>query len=234
MPECRGRGRGRHAERRPARRAPYVPLSSRAGGHVLVPHAPGLLEGGAARSVRRVRHRASRENRVGSRRGSHRAHVRRSPDPGRPGSDRPAHGRAGHDGSLSARQLGLDTARLRALDGLPRPRHRRNRCPGTDVPQGHDDHRRRRRTGGHRAHRARRSGLAVDGRCGRGARAECKAAQDPAPRRADSRVRPRHVRQAGPDAVRRVERLRPQLRAEDHAQARLLRRSPGTAVGDQR
>ena len=38
----------------------HVPLPRRAGRNVLVPHAPGLLEGGQARPLRRVRDRAAR------------------------------------------------------------------------------------------------------------------------------------------------------------------------------
>ena len=43
-------------------RAPRLPLPGRAGRHVLVPHAPGVLEGGSARALRSVRHRAGRRN----------------------------------------------------------------------------------------------------------------------------------------------------------------------------
>ena len=57
-PECRGRRRGRDAGRGRARRALRLPLPRRAGRDVLVPHASGLLEGGAARALRDARDRA--------------------------------------------------------------------------------------------------------------------------------------------------------------------------------
>ena len=47
-------------------------------------------------------------------------------------------------------------------------------------------------------------------------------------------IRPGRVRQARTDAVRRLEPLRPRLRARGRPQARLLRRPAGAAVDDQR
>ena len=85
--ERRGRSRRRHPGRRPARRALHVPLPRRPGRDVLVPHAPGLVEGGPAGSLRRARHRAAQQAAGRLRPGARRAHVRRDRDARRPRDD---------------------------------------------------------------------------------------------------------------------------------------------------
>ena len=86
--ERRGRGRRGDAGRGPAGRALRLPLPRRAGRHVLVPHASGVLEGGSARALRRDRHRARRRDAVRPRPRGPRPHVRRHPHPRRQRRDR--------------------------------------------------------------------------------------------------------------------------------------------------
>ena len=126
--ERRGRGRRSDAGRGPPRRALHLPLPRRPGRDVLVPHASGLLEGGAARAVRRFR-RSSRATRRRTVSTSHSSPTRSTGSRRSTGADgvaRRAVRRARRCGSGS---INTDSTpqRFASRNAVPRRRDRRHR-----------------------------------------------------------------------------------------------------------
>ena len=240
VPNARGRRRRRDAERRAARRELHVPLPRRAGRDVLVPHAPGLVGGCPTRPLRRDRHRAARraapafDPRLARTRstGSRRSTATKAA--GRHGPRRCA------AGPSPARQHGQLRCRRSPSRGTP---FRVLAIDGTDLHGPGDARnvalpRRRRRPGTTSATCSRRT-VCASRRGNRRSRigSEPRAVDAPSARvGAPTRdFDPLTYGTPAPDAVRcRSRRSIASFRADDHAQARLLRRHAPAAVGDQR
>ena len=216
-----GRRRRRDAERCPTRRALHVPLPGEPGRDVLVPQPPGLVEGGAARTLRRVRHRAEERAAQPRRLDARHTHVRRRCRPSTRTTTSPRAPCLPARPSVYGSSNTDSVAQRVALDGTP---FRVAAIDGTDLHGPTEiadrDSSSRRAVASTSSFTMPASPVqSVARRDERACRPELRRDGDSAdPEAPRAGLRPAHLRQSCPHSLRPNDALRPPLPPHDHAQ----------------